>query len=146
MNTEIIKKAGEIIYQNTVHQSPDGSEPYCALALINQEGYPTVSTITPSKSDGINWVTFCSGLGSSKAQRIEKCDRASLCFNKDGAYNITLVGTMEIITDPAVKKEMWYAGMSNHFSGYDDPNYCIFRFTTKSYNLLVDWKEAKGTL
>lgn len=144
MHNEIIRKAEEIIKQDTVHFSPESSEPYCALALIDADGYPTVSTITPSMSGGIHWVTFCSGLESNKAHRIEKCNRACLCFNKDGAHNITLVGTMEIVTDPAVKQEMWYAGMGNHFSGYDDPNYCVLRFTTRSYNLFVNYQEAKG--
>ena len=139
MNEKIILKAGEIVEQNT------GERTYCELALIDLEGYPTVSTITVSKADGINWLTFCTGIGSDKANRIKKCNRASVCFNSD-EYNITLVGTMDIITDPDVKNEMWYGGLSNHFSGPEDPNYCVLRFKTERYNLLVDWKEAKGRL
>ena len=115
------------------------------MGLIDLEGYPTVSTITASKADGINWLTFCTGLGSDKANRIKRCNRASVCFNSD-EYNITLVGTMDIITDPDVKNEMWYSGLSNHFSGPQDPNYCVLRFKTERYNLLVDWKEVKGRL
>ena len=139
MNEEIISRAGEIVAQNT------GERTYCALALINLDGYPTVSTITASKADGINWLTFCTGLGSDKANRIIKSNNASVCFNSND-YNITLVGTIDIITDPNVKKEMWYGGLVNHFSGPQDPNYCVLRFKTECYNLLVDWKEAKGRL
>ena len=140
MSNEIIKKAGDIILQNS------GEESYCSLALIDEDGYPTASTVSVSKSEGIEWLTFCTGLESNKAKRIAKCNRACVCFNKDGAYNITLVGTIEIITDPAIKKEMWYDGMGQHFSGYDDPGYCVLRFMTKRYNLFVDWQEAVGTL
>ena len=140
MNDEIIAKAGEIILQKT------GTDSYCVLALIDENEYPTVSTITASKADGINWLTFCTGLGSRKAKRIEKCGRAAVCFNADGAYNITLVGTIEIVTDPEVKKEMWYDGLAMHFSGADDPAYCVLRFKTERYNLFVDWQEASGTL
>ncbi|WP_055667924.1 pyridoxamine 5'-phosphate oxidase family protein [Desnuesiella massiliensis] len=139
MNDKIISRAGEIVAQNT------GEETYCALALIDSDGYPTVSTITASKADGINWLTFCTGLGSDKTDRITKCNNASVCFNSN-KYNITLVGTIDIITDPDVKKEMWYGGLINHFSGPQDPNYCVLRFKTERYNLLVDWKEAKGRL
>ena len=139
MNEKIISKAGEIVEQNT------GEMTCCELALIDLEGYPTVSTITASKADGINWLTFCTGLGSDKANRIKRCNRASVCFNSD-EYNITLVGTMDIITDPDVKNEMWYGGLSNHFSGPQAPNYCVLRFKTERYNLLVEWKEAKGRL
>lgn len=139
MNEKIISRAGEIVAQNT------GEKSYCALALIDLEGNPTVSTITASKAEGINWLTFCTGIGSDKAQRIIKSNRASVCFTSN-EYNITLVGTIDIITDPDMKKEMWYGGLVNHFSGPEDPNYCVLRFKTERYNLLVDWDEAKGRL
>lgn len=139
MNEIIISKAGKIVEQNI------GESSYCELGLIDLEGYPTVSTITASKADSINWLTFCTGLGSDKANRIRNCNRASVCFNSE-EYNITLVGTMEIITDSNVKNEMWYDGLSNHFSGPEDPNYCVLRFNTERYNLLVDWEEVKGRL
>ena len=139
MNQEIIRKAGEIIQKNT------GEASYCAMALIDLDGYPTASTITASKAEGIQWITFCTGLGGTRTDRIEHCNQASICFNAPD-YNITLVGTMEVITDPDIKKEMWYSGLANHFSGPEDPNYCVLRFNTERYNLLVDWQEVKGTL
>jgi len=137
MNQEIIIKAGEIIEKNT------GMGTYCVLAMIDVDGYPTASTITASKAEGIKWITFCTGLGGTRTNRVNKCNRASVCFNADD-YNITLVGTMEILTDLDVKKEMWYEGLANHFNGPEDPNYCVLRFKTERYNLLVDWKEARG--
>ena len=139
MDQEIIIKAGEIIEKNT------GMGTYCVLALMDWDAYPTASTITASKADGINWITFCTGLGGTRTNRINKCNRASVCFNADD-YNITLVGTIEILTDLDVKKDMWYEGLVNHFSGPDDPNYCVLRFKTERYNLLVDWQEARGIL
>lgn len=139
MNREIIIKAGEIVKKNT------GMGTYCVLALIDMDGYPTASTITASKADGIKWITFCTGLGGTRTNRINKCNRASVCFNA-GDYNITLVGTIEILTDLDTKKEMWYEGLANHFSGPEDPSYCVLRFRTERYNLLVDWKEVRGIL
>lgn len=63
------------------------------LALIDLDGCPTALTTTASKADGINWITFCTGLGGTRTNRINKCNRASVCFNADD-YNITLVGTI----------------------------------------------------
>jgi general stress protein 26 len=139
MHQEIIGRAAEIVAKRS------GGGDYCTLALIDTDGYPTASTISVSKAEGIRRLTFCTGLASTKAIRIGKNNRASVCFNAED-YNVSLVGTMEIVTDPATKKEMWYDGMSHHFSGPDDPAYCVLRFTTERYNLLVDWKEAQGTL
>lgn len=59
--------------------------------------------------------------------------------------SFTKVG-VEVLTDPEIKSEMWYDGLANHFSGPEDPDYCVLRFKTKRYNLLVDWKEARGEL
>lgn len=76
MSKEVIKKAEKIIEENTAHHFSEGSEPFCTLALIDENGYPTASTITASKAEGINWITFCTGLESDKAKRIAKCNRA----------------------------------------------------------------------
>ncbi len=141
MNTEIIARAGEIVASKT----GGGNEGYCVLALIDKDGFPTASTISVSKADGINWITFCTGLGSNKTKRIETCNRASVCFDSID-HNITLVGTIEVLTDPEIKKEMWYKGLEGHFNGPEDPDYCVLRFRTDRYNLLVDWKEARGDL
>lgn len=141
MNEEIIARASEIVASKT----GGGNEGYCVLALIDKDGYPTASTISASKSDGLNWITFCTSLNSNKAKRVETCNRASVCFDAI-EHNITLVGTIEVLTDPEIKKEMWYKGLEGHFNGPEDPNYCVLRFNTNSYNLLVDWKEVRGDL
>ena len=128
MNQQIIDKAVEIISANR----------FCSLALIDLDGYPTASAITVSKNDGINWLTFGTGFDSAKVKRINQCDRASICFfSLDPAYNITLTGKIEVITDPDVKKEMWFDGLECDFTGADDPNYCILKFKTERYNLMI---------
>ena len=141
MNEQIISRAGEII----AGKNGGGNEGYCTLSLIDNDGYPTASTISVSKSDGINWITFCTGFYGNKPNRISKNNRASICFNSED-YNITLVGTIAVITDPVIKKEMWYEGLSNHYNGPEDSDYCVLRFHTEHYNLLIDWKEARGKL
>ena len=141
MNEKIIARAGEIIASKT----GGGNDGYCVLALIGKDGFPSASTISVSKADGISVITFCTGLSGRKPERIAACSRASVCFCA-ADYNITLVGTIEILTDPEIKKDMWYDGLENHFSGPEDPEYCVLRFKTNRYNLLVDWKEAHGNL
>ncbi len=139
MSEAIIKKAGEIIGSSSREAG------YCVLALIDKEGYPTASTISVSKNDGISSMTFCTGLTGNKADRIKLSNRASVCFCSM-EYNITLVGTIEVITDAETKKDMWYQGLEGHFSGPEDPNYCVLKFNTQRYNLFVDWQEAVGNL
>ena len=139
MNKAIIEKAGKIIASRT------GAEHFCTMAQIDLDGFPTAAAVSASKTQGIEWLTFCTGLKSNKALRVEKDNRASICFN-DTTYNITLVGRLEILTDEETKKDMWYEGLANHFSGVDDPNYCVLRFVTERYSLLVDWVEVAGVV
>ena len=145
MNETRIQKAEAIIAKNCSHTAPEGIMPYCVLALLDAEGYPTASTLTAAKADGLKEVTFCTGLDSNKAKRIQGSSRASVCFANDD-YNITLVGDIEVVTDPDVKQGHWYNGLENHFTGPDDPGYCVLRFRTRRYGLFIDWEESEGTL
>ncbi len=140
MNEEIISKANQIISKKI----GGGNHGFCTLALIGADGYPTTSTISISKAEGIKWLTFCTSI-DSKFERIDHCNKASVCINCED-YHLSLVGTIEQLTDSDIKKEMWYSGLESHFKGYDDPNYCVLKFTTERYNLLIDWQEAKGRL
>jgi len=144
MSQQAITKATEIIHSKTAAQNMGVG---VTISLLDHEGYPTTSTISIAKADGIRQLTFGGSLSSNKAKRINANSRASICIFDDnyeaGAYyNITLVGDMEIVTDMAVKKENWFAGLEEHFAGgVDDPDYCVLKFTTKRYNLWVDMEE-----
>ena len=135
---QLINKASEII-QNNCNEGG-----YCALTLMDTDGRPTTTTITPAKAEGIRWITFCTGFGT-RTDRILLCKDACVCFNAP-QYHISLKGRMEIITDADVKREMWYEGMSNHFDSPEDPGYVVLKFIADSYNLFIDWEGAKGNI
>ena len=143
MNEGIIARAAEFVAKTCNNAG------YCTLAQIDTDGYPTAATISVSRAEGIEWVAFCTGLGSNWAKRIENCDRASVCFNSSSPlYNITLVGTIEVLTDLESKKAMWYEGMGWYFSGPEDPGFCVLRFKTLRYSLMLNEEEGtvRGTL
>lgn len=144
MNQNMIAKAAEIIKENSAHGGKTGFG-ICTLSLIDSEGYPTASIVTPAKSDGINWITFGTMLDQNRAKRIAGCNRASICFGT-AEYCINLVGEVEIFTSDEVKREMWYDGLGHHFTGSDDPNYCVVKFTTKRYKFFLDYEDAAGIL
>ena len=147
MEQKIIERAAEIISSKTGGIG-GGMVGHCVLALIDENGYPTASTLTVSKAEGIKWLTFLTGVDSNKARRIAKCNKGSVCFSSP-EYNITLVGTLEVLTDPDIKKEMWYEAIGEMLSGPDDPTFCVLRFNTERYNLFFadnGCLEAKGSL
>jgi len=146
MNQDILTKVSEIIQQNTVKNGVFKGE-ICVISLIDEDGFPTMSTITPSKCDGIHWITFCTLLDHNRAKRTIANKNASVCFSSN-AYCVNLVGEMEVITSPDVEHDMWYDGLSHFFASPDDPNYCVLKFTTKRYKYFntADETEVAGTI
>jgi len=138
-----IEKAGEIIRERTAFGKYENQ--YCVLAQEDIDGLLTASVVTPAKSDGIKWISFCTGLEGTKSKRAKRDNRAAVCFGSD-SYSITLRGRLEILTDAESKLEHWYEGLEGHFSGPDDPGYCVLRLNTEKYKLFVDWQETEGTL
>ena len=61
-------------------------------------------------------------------------------------FNITLVGKIKVITDPKIKKEMWYNGLEHYFTGYEDENYCVLKFVTERYKIFIDDEEVEGKI
>ena len=141
MDREIIAKAEQIVASKT--GGIGEGDGYCVLAVIDEKGYPTASTVSISKAEGIRWLTFCVERDGNKARRAGECGRGSVCVNSP-EYNITLVGTLKVLDDADVKKEMWYEGLEHQFSGPDDPNYCVLRFDTERYSLFVDGVSVAG--
>jgi len=140
-SSKLLKRASEVIADATT----DWKKGICTLAIIDNDGFPTASTVSLAKAEGLKWLTFVTGLGSNKAKRIEKSNKASVCFNSPD-YNITLVGTIEILTDPKTKKDTWYNGCEFHFSGTDDPNYCVLKFVPHRYCIFAQNDEIEGTI
>ncbi|MCL1884653.1 MAG: pyridoxamine 5'-phosphate oxidase family protein, partial [Defluviitaleaceae bacterium] len=133
MSEKIIKRAGEVIASKTDYVG-GGMGGYAVLALTDEKGYPTASTLTIAKADGINWLTFNTSPDTNKVRRIQQCNCASVCISSS-EYNISLVGRIEIVTDLATKKEMWFEPMAEMWSGPDDPNFCVLKFVTERYNI-----------
>jgi len=138
-----IEKASKIISENTASGKYENQ--YCVLAQEDFDGRITAAVITASRADGIRQLTFCSSPDSNWAKRVARDNRAAVCFASE-TYGITLRGRLEILTDAASKKENWYSGLENHFSGVDDPDYCVLRFTTETYKFFIDWEETEGSL
>ena len=68
--------AGEIIKSKSAEVCMGAG---VTLSLIDHEGYPTTSTLSISKSDGINQISFAIGINSNKVRRAKECKYASVC-------------------------------------------------------------------
>jgi len=148
MDKEVIGRANELINSMTEYKL-GGMEGYAALSLIDDEGYPSATTFCITRADGINWLTFNTATDRPYAGRIGKNNKACVCINSSG-YTINLVGRAEALTDLESKKENWLPLMDNmpHWSGVEDPQLLIIRFTTERYTITFadDGKYVAGSL
>jgi general stress protein 26 len=136
MNANIFEKANQIIKTcDTAY-----------LGVIDENGNPSVSTVSPIKTESILEIFFSTNIGSNKEKRLRKNNRASICFCSNGS-NITLVGETEIHTDQETKSKYWRDSFINHYAGGEtDPNYVIVKFTTKRVSLWVGSEGAEFTI
>jgi len=135
MSQEVVKRAEELINSKAEYRA-GGMEGYAALSLIDDNGYPSATTFCINKADGIKWLTFNSAVDREYAKRISNNNKACVCINSS-EYTINLVGTAEALTDIETKKENWLPFFNDgvHWSGPDDPQLLVIRFTTKRYTI-----------
>ena len=133
MDTNLFGKANEIIKCCDV----------AYLGVIDENGYPHVSTVSTVQPDNLFEAYFATDLIGNKTKRLLKDKRASVCYRKDG-QNITLVGKAQILTDQESKSKYWEEWFINHFPlGQTDPNYCMIKFKTERVSLWIDSEGAE---
>ena len=110
------------------------------LTSVNKEGYPRPVPISKIKSEGLSAIWMATGLNSEKTKDFLANPKAGLCFQEQG-NSVALTGEVEIITDNALKKELWLDWFIQHFTeGPTDPNYVLVKFTPKHATYWIDGK------
>ena len=133
MNANIFAKANQII------KTCDAAY----LGVIDESGYPHVSTVSPINPEDIFTAYFATNMDANKTKRLLRDKRASVCYRADN-NNISLVGETEILTDQESKSRYWLEWFINHFpGGKTDLNYCIIKFTAKRASLWIDNESAE---
>lgn len=103
------------------------------VASVDEEGFPNIKAMfTPRKIEG-NCFYFTTNTSSMRTQQFMKNPRASIYFYKRGRFQyegVMLTGTMEVLQDAEIKKEIWQIGDTLYYKeGVTDPDYCVLRFT-----------------
>lgn len=103
------------------------------VASVDEDGFPNIKAMfTPRKIEG-NCFYFTTNTSSMRAQQFMKNPKASIYFYKRGRFQyegIMLTGTMEVLQDAEIKKEIWQIGDTLYYKkGVTDPDYCVLKFT-----------------
>lgn len=114
------------------------------IASVDVEGFPNMKAMfAPRKIDG-NCFYFSTNTSSMRSQQYMKNPKASIYFYKKGRFKyegIMLVGTMEVLEDNDIKKEIWCTGDTMYYKqGVTDPDYCVLKFTALKGRYYCDLK------
>ena len=103
------------------------------IASVNEEGFPTIKAMfIPRKIQG-DCFYFTTNKSSMRSQQFMKNPKASIYFYNKGRFKyegIMLTGTMEVLHDDEIKREIWQTGDTMYYrKGVTDPDYCVLKFT-----------------
>ncbi len=114
------------------------------IASVDEDGFPNMKAMfTPRKIDG-NCFYFSTNTSSMRAQQFLKNPKASIYFYHRGRFKyegIMLTGTMEVLQDDEIKREIWCTGDTIYYKqGVTDPDYCVLKFTAIKGRRYCDFK------
>lgn len=120
------------------------------VASVDEDGFPNMKAMfVPRKIEG-NCYYFTTNTSSMRTNQFMKNSKASIYFYNKGRFKyegIMLVGTMEVLQEPEIKKEIWRAGDTMYYpGGVTDPDYCIYKFTAVKGRQYCNLKNVDFTM
>lgn len=98
------------------------------IASINSEGFPRPVPMAIMKTAGCSEIWMSTGADSLKTIEFKANPKAGVCYSNNGD-SVAMRGYVDVVTDDALRKEMWKDWMIHHFpQGPTDPNYVLLRF------------------
>lgn len=102
------------------------------IASVDEDGFPNMKAMfIPRKIEG-NCFYFTTNTSSMRSQQYMKNPKASIYFFNKGRFKyegIMLIGTMEVLQDEEIKREIWQTGDTMYYKqGVTDPDYCVLKF------------------
>jgi len=105
------------------------------LSCVGPDGYPMTKAVVPGKHRAsLREIYFCTNTSSKFVAAIGENPKAGVYFYSRKLIwfkGCLLNGTMEIVTDPAVKERYWQNVFKNAYpqKSFTDPDFCVLKFT-----------------
>ncbi len=103
------------------------------IGSVDKDGFPNIKAMfTPRKIEG-NCFYFSTNTSSMRALQFMRNPKASIYSFNRGRFKfegVMLTGTMEVLQDDDIKREIWCTGDTMYYKqGITDPDYCVLKFT-----------------
>jgi general stress protein 26 len=105
----------------------------CMLGTNGEDGFPNIKAMLNLKHEGLKRVWFSTNTSSRRVRQLKKDGRACVYYvDEQNFQGLMLVGTVEVLQDPASRKMLWSKGAEVYYPlGVNDPDYSVLRFTAK---------------
>lgn len=120
------------------------------LGSVDEDGFPNMKAMfAPRKIDG-NCFYFSTNTSSMRVKQYRNNPKASVYFFNKGRFRyegVMLIGTMEVLEDEKIKKEIWRTGDTMFYKqGVSAPDYCVLKFTAVKGRYYCDLKSKSFTV
>ena len=120
------------------------------LGSVDEDGFPNMKAMfAPRKIEG-NCFYFSTNTSSMRVKQYRNNPKASVYFFNKGRFRyegVMLIGTMEVLEDEKIKKEIWCTGDTMFYKqGVSDPDYCVLKFTAVKGRHYCDLKSKSFTV
>jgi len=103
------------------------------IASIDEDGFPNMKAmLMPRKIEGDSFY-FSTNTSSMRVSQYEKNGKSCIYFCHKGKIRyegVMLIGAMEVLTTPEIKKETWNTRDIIYYpKGVNNSDYCVLKFT-----------------
>jgi len=105
------------------------------ISSVDENGYPnTKAMLAPVKREGIKTIYWHTNSPSMRVKQYRDNPKACIYFCDELSFRgVMLKGTMEVVDDLEVKKEIWKDGFSMYYQGgMDGGDFIILKFTAET--------------
>ena len=119
------------------------------IGSIDENGFPaTKAMLPPCKRDGIKTFYWHTNSLSMRVQQYRDNPKACIYFfDKRFFRGVMLQGTMEVLDDKKIKKEMWKDEFSMYYKdGVFGGDFIILKFTAKNGRYYCNYRSKDFTI
>ena len=107
---------------------------FVTLCTLTHTGYPRPCTIRVQKNHGVQTLYMLSSMDRKHFEYLGESPKAGISFGNE-EQDVTLLGKVRIITDPAIKLQLWekWKNRPDNYESLDQiasSKFCVFEFNT----------------
>jgi general stress protein 26 len=103
------------------------------LGTNGGDGFPQIKAMLKMENEGLQTIWFSTNTSSKRVAQVLRDAKTCVYFVDFNTWEgLMLVGTVEVLQDPASRQRMWREGCEKYYPlGINDPDYSVLRFTAR---------------